>query len=353
MKNFSWMQTIAVCLLFSWMLTPLEAQTGATDANTSWVDNWYETVSGEVVDWSEAIDRRLYQWLGGDENISERGTETPLEAERQQTDTFFQTQKYLSETSISYVRLRLGTALRSLDSDETNFNVRVHLPLSRTRKRLRLFIEDLNEDNVENLVKKTENGSEEVSPKVGINYFAPKTYGIYSKYSLGLSGLHPYLRARYNMVFEPGGWVVEPVQIFQYSEKYDFSEKTDLYFDTEPWEETLFRVQLNRGTRAHKKGMAYGIGLSYHWGLTGHSGMRLIQSFSGHTHYEYTPDDTDETKEYSGIYSYTTAFGYRRSVWKKWLYMEAIPAINFHKMHHFHPNYSFTIFFDLFFGNYR
>lgn len=324
------------------------------DGNVTWIDDYYESISNEVVEWSESIDRTLYDWLGGEERNGTRGeNETELEKERRRSDEFFQTRKYLNETSRAYVRLRADTALRSLESGETSLNMRVHLPLSRTRRRLRFFIEDLNEDNAENLVKKTDTESDETSPKFGINYFAPEAYGIRSKYSLGFSGLHPYLRGRYNMVFEPGDWVVEPVETLQYSEKYDFSEKTDLYFDTEPEEETLLRIHLGRGTRAHKKGMSYALSVSYSLNLTDRSGMRVAQSFSGHTRYEYTPDGTEETKRCSGIYNYTTAIGYRRSLWRKWLYVELVPSVNFHKVHDYRPNYSFWLIFDLFFGHYR
>ncbi len=355
MKPLFW-DKVLCSFLFVLLTTHAMAQTEThgSDENVSFIDNYHQTISKEVVDWSEKIDKTLMNWLGGEEeNETSEEAKTPLEAERKSSDAFFQTQKYLNETSITYIRIRFDTAVKSLDSDELNVNVRVHLPLSRTKKRLRLYLEDFNEDNAENLVKKTEDDTEDVSPKFGINYFAPSAWGIHSKYSLGFSGLHPYVRARYNTVFEPGEWVIEPVQTFQYSEKYHFSEKTNLYFDTEPWDNTLFRIQLNRGTRAHKDGMAYGLDLGFHWGLTGHTGMRVIQAFSGHTDYEYTSEDSDETKKFSGIYNYTTAFGYRRSIWRKWLYVEMIPAVNFHKEHNFHPNYSFRIFFDLFFGNYR
>ncbi len=343
-----WLWALSLLLAFLTAGTCGEIQ---EESNDTWVDEYHESISEEVVEWSESIDRTLYEWLGGEEtNKAQAASETELEREREKSDAFFQTRKYLNETSRAYIRFRLDTSVRSLESDETNINVRVHLPLSKTRKRLKLFIEDLNEENAENLVKKTD---DESAPKIGINYFAPKAYGIRSKYSLGLSGLHPYVRGRYSVAFEPGDWVIEPVQTIQYSEKYDLSEKTELYFDTEPWEDTLFRIRLSRGTRAHKKGMPYGISLSCSRNLSDRSGFRVAQSFSGHTRYEYTPDGSEETKEYSGIYNYTTAFGYRRSVWRKWLYVEAIPSVNFHKEHDYRPNYSFLLLFDLFFGHYR
>ncbi|WP_456449605.1 hypothetical protein [Hydrogenimonas sp.] len=333
-----------------------EGGEAGTDLNDTMVDDFHGFVSDRVLEWSDALDRGLVKILGTEEDedtFEKEGGEKPLEIERKKSDTFFQTRKYLNETARTYIRMRLDTSVQSLEKEETNFHVRLHLPLPRASRRLRLFIEDLNEENAENLVKKSDTESGEGAPKVGINYFAPEAFGVHSKYSLGLSGLHPYVRARYNMVFEPGAWVIEPVQIFQYSEEYDFSESTNLYFDTEPWEDTLFRIRLGRGTQAHRKGMPYDLSFNCSWGLTGRSGMRVSQSFAGHTRYEYTPEGSDETEKYSGIYNYTTAFGYRRSIWRKWLYVEAVPSVNFHKEHDYHPNYSFLLLFDLFFGKYR
>ncbi|WP_300364575.1 hypothetical protein [Hydrogenimonas sp.] len=355
MEKTGWIVSIGRLLFLALLTLHLSADSNTTDENATFIDEYHDSFSDQVVKWSDKIDQTLVNLLGEEVNATKRSDETPLEKERESSDRFFQTQKYLNETSQTYIRLRVDTSVRSLESDETNFHVRVHLPLSRTKKRLRLFIEDLNEDNAENLVKKSSDDpeKEEVSPKIGINYFAPRAFGIHSKYSLGLSGLHPYVRARYSMVFEPGNWVVEPVQTFQYSEKYDLSERTNLYLDTEPWENTLFRIQLSRGTRAHRKGMYYGLGFTYNWGMTRHSGMRIVQTFAGNTKYEYTPEESTKTETFPGIYNYTTAFGYRRSVWRKWLYVEMIPAVNFHRQYDYRPNYSFRIFFDLFFGNYH
>ncbi|WP_353661316.1 hypothetical protein [Hydrogenimonas sp. SS33] len=323
------------------------------EGNETAVDRYHKTISQTVVEWSEAIDRWLSGWLGGEANESKKENETGLEEERKETDTFFQTRKYLSETPDAYIRMRGDFAIHSLESDESDVKFRAHLPLSHTQKRFRLFLEDINEENVDNLVKKSGTADNEASPKFGLNYFAPEAYGIDSKYTLGFSSLHPYIRARYNMVFEPDGWAIEPVQTFQYSEKDDFSESTALYFDTRPYDASLFRIELHRGTRAHEKGMAYGAALGYYWALESRSGMRLVQSFAGHTDYEYTPDGSYESRKFSGIYGYTTAFGYRRSVWRKWVYVEGTPAVSFRKRHDFRPDYSFSLVLDIFFGNYR
>ncbi|WP_457596968.1 hypothetical protein, partial [Hydrogenimonas sp.] len=192
----------------------------------------------------------------------------------------------------------------------------------------------------------------DTEPKFGLNYFAPRAFGIYSKYSLGLSGLHPYVRGRYGRVFDAGSWIVEPVETLQYSEKYDFSENTDLYIDTEPREGELFRIRLYRGTRAHRDGMVYGAGVSYAWRFSRHTGVRLVQSFAGDTDYTYTPPGENSSRKFSGIHGYTTALGYRRNIWRRWLFVELIPSVSFRRSEDYRPDYAVTFLADLFFGNY-
>ncbi|WP_456450294.1 hypothetical protein [Hydrogenimonas sp.] len=354
------MRKIALFSLFFAFFSSIAAETASppsSEADATLVDRLHGYLSDTVVDLSESLDTTLAGALGEKEN--EEAKKRAMQKERERSDAFFQTRRYLNETARTYVRLRASASLQSLGDDATHFNVRAHLPLNRVRRRLRLFVEDVNEENADNLVKRTdETGTTDTgrpvdtSPKFGLNYFAPRAFGIRSKYSLGLSGLHPYVRARYSYFHQAGRWMIEPVQTLQYSEKYDFSEHTSLYFDTEPAPDTLFRIQFDRGTQAHEKGMYYGAGVGYYWTLSRHTGMRLVQTFRGDTGYEYTPEGENETRRFKGIYSYTTAFGYRRSFWRPWLFVEVIPAVNFSRTRDYDPNYTVTVLVDMFIGNY-
>ena len=324
------------------------------DANATWVDETHRWISREIVDWADRLDATLASWLGGEEDDAEEGNRTTeLMKERRTAERFFQTRKYLNETPNAYIRARLDAYMASKESGDVNARVSLHLPLVRAQRRLRLFVEDFNDENAKEVTEKTPEGSSDTSPKFGLNYFAPRAFGIVSKYSLGFSGLYPYARARYNTVFQPGGWAVEPVQTFRYSTKDEFAEQTDLYCDTEVSEDSIFRIHLLRGTRSHKDGMYYGAAVSFSHLFTPRRGLRLVQSFSGDTDYEYTPEGETESRTYSGIYNYTTALGYRTDIWRHWLFVEVVPAVNFHKEYGYSPNYSLRFYLDLFFGNYR
>jgi hypothetical protein len=316
------------------------------------IDRLHRFISQKVVSFSDEMDRTLADFLadGDDRNMTDRQQKrvVALWDERSRADRFFQTQKYLNETSATYIRVRFETAQHSRMSDENSWNVRVHLPLGRTKRRLRLFVQDLTEENARYLTRRDDRLDSD-DPKFGIEYFAPARYGVASKYTLGMSGLHPYARARFSTIWENGRWMVEPVQEVGYSFQDDLSERTDLFVDTMV-DDGLVRLEGYRGTRAHRPGMSYGAAVSYSRTFDRRSGVRVVQAFSGHTHYEYTLDGDEDSQIFSGIYSYTTAIGYRRSIWRPWFLVEVIPAVDFRKEYGYRPDYSIRLLADLFFG---
>ena len=192
-------------------------------------------------------------------------------------------------------------------------------------------------------------------PDIGIHFFAPKSHGIRSRYSLGLSGLDPFVRARYNMPIETNGWLIDPIQIFKYSLDDEFEEETNIYFDKPFKDLSLFRVQLHRKTQTDIQGMDYALALQYYWSNRENTGIRISQSFFGNTKYPYITDKSIEppkTETYGGVNNYETSISWRENIWRKWFYYEVTPSVNFHKDHDFEANYAIRIFFDFYFGQY-
>jgi hypothetical protein len=351
--RLTWM-TVLLAFLLPAAIEASEPERGAESADTNetnastYVDTVHDYLSDELVHWSSVLDESLVGVIG-DANRTRESRMAALEKQRQASDRFFQTGKYLDETTHTYARLRFDLWARQREANEANVNVRLHLPLARTRHRLRIFVNDLTEDNVKDLIQANDQPE---NPKVGVNYFAPEAFGIVSKYSLGFSGIYPYVRARYSTLVKKGDWIIEPVQIFEYSTRDDFAESTDFYFDTEPREGELMRFQLNRGTRSHEPGMYYGFGFSYSWIFSPHTGLRFIQSFAGDTEYVYTPEGGDEQVSYSGIYNIHTALEYRRNIWRKWLFVQVMPAVDFSRQYDYKSDFSIRFYFDMLFGNY-
>lgn len=344
-------------------LSYAETNTTHTDANTTvqeesnFIDDVHESISQTVLEWSEEIDITVSNWLDDNESNTsgtvEKASQLPdetLEERSNYVDSFFQTNKYLDETDNTYIRFRTQGYFQSKESADYGVRLSAQLPFKRSRRNLKIFIEDVTTENARNIFQ-----DEDESPSLGVNYYIPETYGINSKYSLGFSGIDPYIRARYNMLFTPDDWLIDLVQIFQYSTDNKFEEETNIYFDRDLKDNGLFRVQLHRSTHEEIEGIDYAMSLEYYCCSKKNTGLRFAQSFIGNTDYPYSVDNGAEPpqiKTYGGINNYITSVSWRRNVWRKWFYFEVTPAVSFQKQYDWEPNYAVRLFFDFYFGKF-
>lgn len=335
------------------VLTSAYAQT--SDTNSSYVDEAHTTISDKIIDWSKNTDITLNHWLGNDdrnmtiEKVDKRennSTKVPLTV-----DKFFQSRKYLDETDNSFLRLRIDNIFQTKNSNDFNLRINAQIPLCKTRENFKFFIDNLNLDNAKNIFKYDGEDNNPV-PDIGIQYFIPDTYNVRSKYSLGFSGISPFIYARYDMPIEIKNWLIDPVQTFRYSVNEKFEEETNIYFDRSFSDLSLFRIQLHRKTQTEMKGMDYGLALQYYWTHIENIGFSLSQSFVGNTKYTYNSTVTAQTRMYSSINNYVTSFRWRENIWRKWFYYEVSPSVNFDKAYEFKANYSIRVLFDFYFGDY-
>lgn len=325
----------------------------------NYIDETHASLSSSVLEWSETIDMTIGEWLGHkDGNCTHCNAETAdidqtsLKSQVRSADAFFQNRKYLNETDDVFIRVRTGGFFQSKGSEDYEVKLRAQIPFSRCKKHFNIFINDMTIDNVNNILKKDEKDT----PNIGVNYFAPQRYGIKSRYALGFSGIDPFVSARYNMPFQTGNWLIDPVQFFQYSLDDKFEEETNIYFDRQFKEMSLFRMQLHRKTQENIDGMDYGLSVQYYWSLKEKIGLGFSQSFFGNTKYPYTVEGDDampKVKTYGGIHNYLTEFTWRENIWRKWFYFEVRPSVNFHKQYDYKPNYAVRVFFDFYFGKYH
>ena len=328
-------------LLFIFITSNTIADNNNTTASHSYLDEVYNAISTKVIDYSNTLDSTLSNLFNSDENNSSK---TDPEGYKQQSvDTFFQNEKFIDETQKSFVRVRLESDMYSIERNKLDFKASAHFPLSTTQNNLNIFIDDITQENVNEVIP-TKLDDEQTAPQIGINYFAPKLYDISSKYSVGVIGFYPFLRARYKTIFKAAMWEIEPVQTFTYSSKSDFKEQTDIYFDRQLLESSLFRILLHRKTASHVKGMDYRVTLKYFYSAKKSTGLNMSQSFFGNTEYMYNAE------RYRGINNYTTSLSWRKSVWRKWFFYELQPGVNFHKKHEYRANYALKLFFDFYFG---
>jgi len=347
-------------VVLSLLLSLCDAESNITIQNESnYIDETHTNLSKKVLEWSRAIDTTLSSWLGNSETntttVASNVSDNISVDQARSIDSFFQNDKYLNETDNTFVRVRVDSYSQSKESSDLDLRVSAQLPFNKSKKHFKIFIEDLTLDNAKNILK-DDLEEDRLAPDIGIHYFAAERYGIESRYSLGFSGIDPFIRARYNMPIKTGEWQIDPVQLFTYSMEDEFEEETNIYFDKQFEELSLFRIQLHRKTQTEIDGMDYGLALQYYWSPKKDTGLRLSQSFWGNTKYKYIVDNNaefPETKSYSGINNYVTSFSWRANIWRKWFYYEVRPGVNFHKQYDYEPNYTIRLFFDFYFGQYN
>jgi hypothetical protein len=296
-----------------------------TDINSSIIDNSHKEISTKIVDYSDTLDNLLYNILYSKDNTF---------------DKFYKTKKFIDSTSKSFVSFKFSYDIQSLYSEKFLFSANARIPLSRTQKRLNIFIEGVDEDNIKALVNTNQ---ESTSPEIGLNYFVPKFNYITSKYSIGVNGLNAFVRARYFVDIITKYITIEPVQKFEFSTKYLFKETSLLYFDSNKLENALLRLVLYRSTQTSISGMDYGAVISYYKKINDKTAINLSQSFTGNSKYKL-PNN--------GIVNYSTSINFRQNFLRKWLFYELIPRVNYHAEKDYRPNYSFITSLEFYFGSF-
>ena len=73
--------------------------------------------------------------------------------------------------------------------------------------------------------------------------------------------------------------------------------------------------------------------------------------WSRNTKYEYIDNEQLQKCEiYSGINNYVTTLTFRKNIYRKWLFYEISPGVNFSKVYNYNPNYRLYFRLDMFFG---
>lgn len=263
-------------------------------------------------------------------------------------EEFFLTKKLLEERDQSYVRVSFSETFNSLEKEVYTATLKARLYLGRSRKRLRLFIEDFNEDSAKNI-----GTTNKESPAIGVERISEPFLGIKQRYSLGIHGIDAFVRARYSYAINYGKWRCEPVQTFTYDIKDEFSELTELYMDTPVSDNTLLRFVVDRGTKSGVKGMDYDGYAQLFYRPRPYAGLSLNLGFNGQTHYQNTILNSTPPliEEENRVFNYLFLMRWRENIWRKWLFYEVGPGVNYHEQHNYRPNYNIYFGLDLFFGH--
>ena len=346
------MKTIQIICTFSLIISYTFADTSINTEKVHFLDTLHTDISEKVLKWSTYADIVISKWLGYDDlNETSYLTPFPNQIESKKVDLFFQNNKFIDETDDVFIRVRTDTIIQTRESNKLRLKFRAQLPFSRCRKQLKLFVEDLS------FTKEKSNLNKNDSTDIGFRYDAKKRYGIKSRYSVGFSGISPFISARYSsLVFKSNILEIEPVQTFKYSNKYYFEEETNLYFDKTFENNALLRMTLQRGSKSTIQGMDYSLKFEYYTHPKKNKGWHFEQKFFGNTKYRHRKEkyrDNHPKNEFHGINNYATTISYRANIWRKWFYYEIKPGVNFHRDVNYKPNYSLRFFFDFYFGDYH
>ena len=286
-----------------------------------------------------------------DNNISkvkQSGIEKVLKNKEKEIEEFFLTRKLLEERDRSYIRLSFLQSINSLEEESFKAKVSARVSLTRSRKRIKLFIENLDDDNAKNIGKTNEKDS----PSIGLERVSSNVFGVKPRYSIGFKGIDPFVRARFSLEAADFFWRFRPVQTFNYSLEEEFSELTELYFDRPTSDSTLFRFLVDRGTKSHIKGMQYDAFIQWFYKPREHAGFSVTLGVNGSTKYANTISELPPViEEENRMYNYLFLLRWRENFWKKWLFYEVSPGINYHEVHDYRPNYNIFLGIDMFFGH--
>jgi hypothetical protein len=346
------MKIVKIISIFILSFSFTLADTNITTEKVHFLDTLHADISEKVLDWSTYLDITVGKWLGYDDELNATCiVASPLDKiQSKKVDSFFQNNKYIAETENVFIRVRTDTTIQSRESDKFRLKFRAQLPFSRCRKQLKLFVEDVS------LTKDKSKIDGDGATDVGFRYEGKKRHGIKSRYSIGFSGLFPFVSARYSLSYKANNWEIEPVQTFKYSSKYYLEEESNIYFDKTLSKDALFRMTLQRGTESTVEGMDYGLKFEYYSNAKKNKGLHFEQAFYGNTKYRHRKEKyriLNPSNEFYGINNYVTTFSYRANIWRKWFFYEIQPGVNFHRDFNYKPNYSLRFFFDFYFGEYH
>ncbi len=317
----------------------------------SYIDTTHKYISDKVKIISGEIDNTLNDSLNyltnKDKNDKKKDIDSLNTGYLDKSDALFQNDKYLDDVRKSYLQLTTEYNANSNEDNKFKTKLNAKLILNKSKKNFRLFIKGADQDNINNIIDS--DADSEDSPEIGVSVIKDISKKLESKYSLGIRSFHPFIRARYTYKTKTEHWNIEPAQTFQYSMKDDFKEDTKLYLDTKIQKKLFFRTELGRGTKSREEGMLYNSKFSLFWTPQKDTGIQLSQNFQGHTKYEYTSSGT--TKEFQGIINYSTQIKFRQNIYKKWMFYELSPKVNFHRDDDFESTFSFRASLEFFFGN--
>lgn len=323
------------------------------------LDYIHSNISQKILIFSSNLDHTVKGWVKDDDNASlgdaKKSTKEEEEAYTLYSivslyDDFFKDETFLSTTNRSYIRLRWGAEQNQEEGFSYLNNIRVNLRLPKTEDALYLFIGDDEDDYT-----KTINNNEDKTTSVGIKYMLDNLDVLNTSVFGGFRGItNPFIKLRMQYPIAFKYLLFRPVQYIEYSYEDEFKEETKLYFDHRLESKTeLIRLSLDRYTQTYLSGMNYSSQLSYLNTIKHGVGIQLYTGFQGQTQAQTTKAENTKYNitPTAGIYNYNTGIIWKQQFFKKYLFYELQPLVEFSQQYDYNANYIFRANLELYFGD--
>lgn len=301
------------------------------------LDYIQSNISNKIVVFSSNLDQKARGWVKNDANSS------------------VQELAYLQATNKSYIRLRMGTEANKEEGFAFLNNIRVNLRLPKTEKELYLFIGDDEDEDEDGNAKSVNMNYSETPTSVGLKYFIKSMDAFKANLFAGLRGVtNPVikLRLQYPIAFKYVSF--RPVQYVEYSLEDEFKEETQFYFDhCLAGKKELIRLSLSRYTQTYLKGMNYSAQLSYLGVIEHEVGFQLYSNLSGRTKLNSAEPVNAKYNVIptTGVYNYSSGIIWKQRFFKKYLFYELQPLVEFNQQYAYNANYVFRANIEMYFGN--
>jgi hypothetical protein len=302
-------------------------------------------VDEEMTDWANAMDRNESTVGHRSKNRQERNASASMS---EYFSDFFKDETYLNANNQSYLRVRLGPELDQKGEDQWKASFGFNLNLPYTQDRLKLFVD---EDVDADLNDKTPDPNAG-DASVGMKYFIPEFIDdLDVDFSLGITGVNPFVRGQFQYPFDFYDWRLRPVQRVRYSIEDEFEEETLMYFDRRISSSEMVRLFLKRETQTQKYGQRYSAQIAYFNTLKYDVGFNSYIVLSGDSQFfKNNPDYIPDGYEHSGIDSYRVGIVWKEQFFREWLFYEVEPLIEWSRVYRYDENYIFKATLELWFG---
>ncbi len=329
------------------------------DSGLGYLDRFHANLTHTVHVFSANADRELASWVDDttDTNAAVKDTKqsekVPSEAMSDYFNKLFRDDTYLYSSEASYLILRLGLETNKEEGAKFLNQIKFAISLPFTEKTLQLFVGDPKRDQNKELVDAQ--GNIDTTTTVGARYFVPEfVKDLKTDISAGMRGItNPFTQARFEYPVDLDRWLIRPVQYFEYSAKREFYEETDLYFDRHISQTEMIRLLMQRSTETKTVGMQYNGSVGYYNTFAYNTGLRLFVSLAGTTQIDVSryEDTRYDISPHAGVTRYSLGGGWKSAFFRKWLFYELEPRVDFDMVYDWHPNYVIRYWLEIYFGD--